>query len=49
MREAINVRRRARGEEELTEEAVRARVAEDLAERRRLRSGRAGDDRGGAA
>jgi hypothetical protein len=37
MREAINARRRARGEEELTEETVRARVAEDLAERRRLR------------
>jgi hypothetical protein len=37
MREAINARRRARGEEELTEETVRERVAEDLAERRRLR------------
>jgi hypothetical protein len=37
MREAINARRRARGEGELTEDAVRARVAEDLAERRRLR------------
>jgi hypothetical protein len=37
MFEAINARRRARGEAELTEEAVRARVAEDLAERRRLR------------
>jgi hypothetical protein len=37
MFEAINARRRARGEEELTEETVRARVAEDLAERRRLR------------
>src|SRR3954463_247233 len=35
MREAINARRRARGEGELTEDAVRARVAEDLAERRR--------------
>jgi hypothetical protein len=37
MYEAINARRRARGEPELTEDAVRARVAEDLAERRRLR------------
>src|SRR3954447_27091858 len=37
MREAINARRRARGEGELTEDAVRERVAEDLAERRRLR------------
>jgi hypothetical protein len=37
MFEAINARRRARGEEELTEDTVRARVAEDLAERRRLR------------
>jgi hypothetical protein len=36
MREAINSRRRARGDAELTEEAVRARVAEDVAERRRL-------------
>ena len=32
MREAINARRRARGDDELTEEAVRARVAEDLRE-----------------
>jgi hypothetical protein len=38
MREAINARRRARGQAELTEEDVRARVAEDLAERRRLRA-----------
>jgi hypothetical protein len=30
MREAINARRRARGQGELTEDAVRARVAEDL-------------------
>jgi hypothetical protein len=37
MFEAINARRRARGEAELTGETVRARVAEDLAERRRLR------------
>jgi hypothetical protein len=37
MFEAINARRRARGEAELTGEAVRARVAEDLAERHRLR------------
>ena len=36
MREAINARRRARGQEELTEETVRTRVAEDRAERRRL-------------
>ena len=33
MREAINVRRRARGDRELTEEEVQARVAEDLRER----------------
>jgi hypothetical protein len=39
MFEAINARRRARGEAELTGEDVRARVAEDLAERRRLRAG----------
>ncbi|MEA2381850.1 MAG: hypothetical protein QOH72_1821 [Solirubrobacteraceae bacterium] len=39
MREAINVRRRARGEDELTEEDVRARVADDVAERQRLRDG----------
>src|SRR3954453_24260264 len=32
MREAINARRRARGEGELTEDAVRERVAEDLRE-----------------
>jgi hypothetical protein len=38
MFEAINARRRARGEAELTEEDVRARVAEDVAERRRLRA-----------
>jgi hypothetical protein len=37
MREAVNARRRARGEGELTEADIRARVAEDLAERRRLR------------
>jgi hypothetical protein len=30
MREAINTRRRARGDGELTEEAVHARVADDL-------------------
>ena len=35
--EAINARRSAREQEELTGEAVRARVAEDLAERRCLR------------
>ena len=49
MREAINVRRRARGQDELTEEGVRARVAEDLAERRRLRGGRDADDPAGRA
>jgi hypothetical protein len=48
MREAINARRRARGQEELTEEDVRARVAEDVAERRRLRGGGSGDPDGGA-
>ena len=32
MREAINVRRRARGDRELTEKEVRARVAENLRE-----------------
>ena len=39
MREAINVRRRARGQDELTGDDIRARVAEDVAERRRLRGG----------
>ena len=43
MREAVNRRRRARGEAELTEEDLRARVAEDQAETLRLR-GRASDD-----
>jgi hypothetical protein len=37
MREAVNRRRRARGEAELTEDDIRARVAEDQAEVRRLR------------
>ena len=37
MREAVNRRRRARGEAELTEEDIRARVAEDQAEVHRLR------------
>jgi hypothetical protein len=37
MREAVNRRRRARGEAELTEDDLRARVAEDLAETQRLR------------
>jgi hypothetical protein len=37
MFEAINARRRARGQAELTGDDVRARVAEDLAERLRLR------------
>jgi hypothetical protein len=32
MREAVNARRRARGDGELTEEAIRARVADDLRE-----------------
>ena len=48
MREAINVRRRARGQAELTEEDVRARVAEDVAERGRLRRRGGGDPGGGA-
>jgi hypothetical protein len=39
MFEAINVRRRARGREDLTAEDVRTRVAGDVAERRRLRGG----------
>ena len=37
MREAVNRRRRARGETELTEEHLRVRVAEDHAETLRLR------------
>jgi hypothetical protein len=37
MREAVNRRRRARGEAELTEADLRARVAEDQAEALRLR------------
>jgi len=37
MREAVNRRRRARGEAELTEEHLRERVAEDHAETLRLR------------
>jgi hypothetical protein len=37
MREAVNRRRRARGQAELTEDDLRARVAEDLAETQRLR------------
>jgi hypothetical protein len=41
MFEAINARRRARGQAELTADEVRARVAEDVAERRRLREGEA--------
>ena len=43
MREAVNRRRRARGEAELTEEHLRARVAEDHAETLRLREGRRRD------
>jgi hypothetical protein len=38
MREAVNRRRRARGEAELTEEHLRERVAEDHAETLRLRA-----------
>ena len=41
MREAVNRRRRARGEAELTEEDLRERVAEDHAETLRLRASRA--------
>jgi hypothetical protein len=37
MREAVNRRRRARGEAELTEEELHERVAEDRAQLRRLR------------
>jgi hypothetical protein len=37
MREAVNRRRRARGEAELTEEHLRERVAQDHAETLRLR------------
>jgi hypothetical protein len=44
MREAVNRRRRARGEAELTEDDLRARVAEDLAETQRLREPRAPRD-----
>jgi hypothetical protein len=40
MREAVNRRRRARGEAELTEDDLRARVAEDQAEKLRLREPR---------
>jgi hypothetical protein len=40
MREAVNRRRRARGEPELTEDDLRARVAEDQAEALRLRERR---------
>jgi hypothetical protein len=41
MREAINSRRRARGQEELTEDEVNERVAEDLRIQRELRGGSA--------
>ena len=41
MREAINARRRARGQEELTEDEVNERVAEDLRALRDLRGGSA--------
>jgi hypothetical protein len=40
MREAVNRRRRARGEAELTEDDLRARVAEDQSEKLRLREPR---------
>ena len=40
MREAVNRRRRARGEAELTEDDLRERVAEDHAETLRLRGRR---------
>jgi hypothetical protein len=40
MREAVNRRRRARGETELTEDDLHERVAEDLREARRLRGDR---------
>jgi hypothetical protein len=40
MREAVNRRRRARGEAELTEHDLRERVAEDYAETLRLRQRR---------
>jgi hypothetical protein len=39
MREAVNRRRRARGEAELTEDDLHSRVAEDLAVTERLREG----------
>jgi hypothetical protein len=39
MRDAINERRRRRGEIDLTEEQLRARVDEDLREQARLREG----------
>lgn len=41
MREAINARRRARGQAELTEDEVHERVAEDLRIQRDLREGSA--------
>jgi len=44
MREAVNRRRRARGEAELTEADLRARVAEDQAEALRLRERASGDE-----
>ena len=37
MREAVNERRRRRGEDELTEESVRAKVAADLTQQAKLR------------
>jgi len=43
MREAVNRRRRARGEAELTERDLRERVAQDHAETLRLREGRRRD------
>ena len=44
MREAVNRRRRARGGEELTEESVRANVAEDLKKQTELRENYTADD-----
>jgi len=41
MREAINSRRRARGQAELTEDEIDERVAEDLRALRDLRGGSA--------
>jgi hypothetical protein len=42
LREAVNVRRRARGDAELTDEAIHARIAEDL--RARITHGEDADE-----